>query len=190
MKRRRLAESARPHDRAGNGALVAEQPRIIAMEPIHPPEPSAKFPLALFGKPWEHWLVLGFALGALALTAVLAFAIDPDPRGFGTHERLGLPPCKPMEWWNVPCPGCGVTTSIALVGHGHFWASIVNQPFGFLVAIGLPLFAAWAIVSALRGKNLATAVGKWRIGWWGIALVAVMALSWLYKTAVVRHWLG
>jgi hypothetical protein len=160
------------------------------VEPIRAPEPSEKFMLAPFGKPWEHWLVLGFALGALVVTAVLAFAVEPDPRGFGTHERLGLPPCKPMQWWNIPCPGCGVTTSVALAGHGHFWASIHNQPFGFLTAIGLPLFGLWAIVMALRGRNLAIEIACWRLGWWGTALVVVMALSWAYKLALVRHWIA
>jgi Protein of unknown function (DUF2752) len=159
------------------------------MEPIRAPEPSERFIVSPFGKPWEHWLVLGFAFAAIAVVVVLAIVVEPDPRGFGTHERLGLPPCKPMEWWNVPCPGCGVTTSVALAGHGHFWASIHNQPFGFVTAIGLPLFGLWAIVTALRGKNLASELSRWRVGWWGIALVAVMVLSWGYKLALVRHWI-
>jgi hypothetical protein len=159
------------------------------MEPIRVPEPSESFIVSPFGKPWEHWLVLGFGLASIAVVLVLALVVEPDARGFGTHERLGLPPCKPMEWWNVPCPGCGVTTSVALAGHGRFWASIHNQPFGFVTAVGLPVFGVWAIVMALRGRNLASEISRWRVGWWGIVLVAVMVLSWGYKLALVRHWI-
>jgi hypothetical protein len=33
-------------------------------------------------------------------------------------------------------------------------------------------------------------VSRWRLGWWGIALVVAMALSWIYKLALVREWIG
>lgn len=160
------------------------------MEPIRAPEPSERFIVSPFGKPWEHWLVLGFGLVAIAVVLVLAIVVEPDARGFGTHERLGLPACIPMERWNVPCPGCGVTTSVALAGRGQFWTSIHNQPFGFVTALALPLFGSWAIVTALRGRNLASELSRLRLGWWGIALVAVMVLSWGYKLALVRQWIG
>lgn len=152
--------------------------------------PSRMFLVAPFGKPWEHWIVLGFALASVALFLVLGVVVDPDPRGFGTHERLGLPTCKPMDWWNVPCPGCGVTTSVALAAHGHPWDSIVNQPFGFLVALALPIFALWAFVSAVRGRDLAVELSRWRIGVLGVVLVLVMIASWAYKLALVRDWIG
>jgi hypothetical protein len=121
---------------------------------------------------------------------VLGVFVDPDPRGFGTHERLGLPPCKPMLWWNVPCPGCGVTTSVALAAHGRFWASIRNQPFGFIVAMAVPAFAAWCLWHALRGRDLNNALHSVRVGRWGFVLAGAMMLAWIYKVALVRHWIG
>jgi hypothetical protein len=145
---------------------------------------------APFGKPWEHWIVLGVALGGVAALVVLGVFVDPDPRGFGTHERLGLPACKPMEWWGVPCPGCGVTTSLALVAHGHPWSSIVNQPFGFAFAFVLVAFAAWALVQAFRGRDLSKAVNELRVGRLVMWLALLMAASWIYKLVLVRHWLG
>jgi hypothetical protein len=150
----------------------------------------APFLAAPFGRTWEHWILLGGGLGGLAVLAILGLFVDPDPRGFGTHERLGLPACKPMLWWNVPCPGCGVTTSVALAAHGRFWASIRNQPFGFIVALALPAFAAWCLWHALRGRDLNNAVHDVRIGRWGLVLGGVMIVAWIYKLAVVRHWIG
>ena len=58
----------------------------------------------------EHWMVVGVAVAAVVVIVVLAFFLRADPRGFGTHEQLGLQPCMPMELWGFPCPGCGVTT--------------------------------------------------------------------------------
>lgn len=152
--------------------------------------PARKFLVAPFGKPWEHWIVIGFAVASCAALVALGLFVHPDPRGFGTHEQLGLPSCKPMLWWNVPCPGCGVTTSVALAAHGHPWDAIVNQPFGFVVALALPAFVLWAFVNALRGRDLAAELGRLRLGILGGVLVGTMAASWVYKLVLVRHWLG
>ena len=138
----------------------------------------------------EHWLLLGVALGGIAALLVLGLFVDPDPRGFGTHEKLGLPACKMMEWWHVPCPGCGVTTSVSLAAHGRFWASIVNQPFGFVCALGVPLYAVFCGVIHLRGRDLNDELHRLKLGKLGLAIACVLVLSWIYKIAAVQHWLG
>ena len=60
---------------------------------------------------WSVILLAGFALAA---------RLEPDPRGFGTHQRLGLPPCTFQSMFNIPCPSCGMTTSFANVVRGRF----------------------------------------------------------------------
>ena len=140
------------------------------------------------GKSIEHWLILGAALVGIAALVVLGVWLDPDPRGFGTHEKLGLPPCTPMHLWNVPCPGCGVTTAVSLAAHGHLWPAFTTQPFGLLIAIGIPLFVLWCVVHTLRGRDLNHEVGRMRVGLLWIGVAAVMVASWGYKLAVVRHW--
>jgi len=102
----------------------------------------------------EHWIVLGCALLSAIVIVLLVTVAHPDPRGYGTHEQLGLPPCRAMEWLGVPCPGCGVTTSVALALDGELRASFANQPFGFLVAFALPLFVLWALAGHLLGRDL------------------------------------
>jgi hypothetical protein len=156
------------------------------------PQEGAPVPFfaAPFGRSWEHWILLGAAFAGVAIMLVLGLFVDPDPRGFGTHESLGLPPCKTMLWWNVPCPGCGVTTSVSLAAHGRFWASMRNQPFGFLVALALPAFAVWCTWQTLRGRDLNNAVHRVRFGKWVFLVVGVMLAAWLYKIALTRHWIG
>src|SRR3954447_16098360 len=50
---------------------------------------------------------------AVCLGTVLGVAcwLRPDPRGMGTHQQLGLPPCTFYLYTDVPCPSCGMTTS-------------------------------------------------------------------------------
>jgi hypothetical protein len=96
---------------------------------------------------------LGWGVAAAAaLAAVLgARSIEPDGRGFGTHERLGLPPCAFREAVGAPCPACGLTTAFALAARGRAGEALLAQPFGAL------LFAAAAILAPVGA--LAAALG-------------------------------
>ena len=138
----------------------------------------------------EHWIVVGVAAATLAGLLVLAFAMRPDERGYGTHEQLGLQPCLPMELWHVPCPGCGVTTSVAMAVRGDLLGSLRNQPFGFLMALLFVALAVWAPLAHFLGRDLWRDVQAIRFGLWTKALVIFVALSWVYKLALVRGWFG
>jgi len=134
----------------------------------------------------EHWIVLGCALLSAIVIALLATVAHPDARGFGTHEQLGLPPCRAMDWFGVPCPGCGVTTSVALALEGELSASFTNQPFGLLVAFALPLFVLWAALGHLLGRDLYRDAFSPRarpLLWLGLALVLA---GWWWK--IWRVW--
>ena len=136
-------------------------------------------------RPLEHWLVLLVPLAGLALIALFAFVVEPDARGFGTHEKLGLPSCKMMDWFGVPCPGCGVTTSVALASRGRLLDSIRNQPFGVVVVLGIFVATVWAIRGHVRGRNLYADLMAMPMKPWGIALGTALALAWIYKLALV-----
>jgi hypothetical protein len=121
---------------------------------------------------------------------VLAFAfvrdLEPDPRGFGTHEQLGLPACPTYGRFGVPCPACGVTTSVALVYRGRALQGLRNQPFGFLVAVGLPLFSLWVLIGHLRGRDrYRDLVDRPRASWIAWIATAVLA-AWLWKIRAIR----
>lgn len=126
-------------------------------------------------------MLLAMASAIVIGMIVLGALISPDERGYGTHEKLGLPPCGMMEWTGIPCPGCGVTTSVALAANGRFLDSFINQPFGLLCAIGGVFFALWAIWSHFRGRDIYAAVRQFRLGRWGIWLGVAMGIAWVYK---------
>jgi len=134
--------------------------------------------------------VLGLAGATLLGLLVLGFLFAPDARGYGTHEQLGLQPCFPMATWNVPCPGCGVTTSVSLAMHGRLWRAIVNQPFGFVVWLCFVLFVLWAPVAHFRGRDLWHDLQVVQYGPVLKVLAVLAGLAWVYKLALVRGWIG
>ncbi len=133
----------------------------------------------------EHWVLLAISpVGVLGLV-VLHVLLDPDPRGFGTHEALGFSPCMPMERWGIPCPGCGVTTSTTLFAHGQWVDAFVTQPFGFLLAVIAVVFAIWAPLRHLRGHDMWKDLLTLNANRWGMTLIAIFVVAWLYKWVVI-----
>ncbi len=139
----------------------------------------------LSGRSTEHAFVLAAALLGPLLLVAFGLWLAPDARGYGTHEKLGLPPCVMMKWLHVPCPGCGVTTSVALAAHGRILDSARTQPFGLLVALAIPAVAIWALASHVRGRDLYRDLTSIRLGAWTWWLAGAMALAWAYKIVVV-----
>lgn len=133
----------------------------------------------------EHAFVLAAALAAPLLLVGFGLWLAPDSRGYGTHEKLGLPPCVMMKWFHVPCPGCGVTTSVALAAHGRIFDAARTQPFGLFVALAIPAAALWAVAGHLRGRDLYRDLTSIRFGAWAWWLAGGIAAAWAYKIAVV-----
>lgn len=138
----------------------------------------------------EHRLVLLLALAAPLALLALGRLLEPDPRGWGTHEQLGFRACYPMAHWNVPCPGCGVTTAVALALHGAPLASLRAQPLGLVTLAGAGLVALWALRGHARGRDLFAELPGLPWKRLGAGLGALAACAWLYKLALVRGWLG
>jgi hypothetical protein len=135
--------------------------------------------------PGHYGLLALAALGPLAL-AVIGLLTRPDARGYGTHEQLGLPACRSIDWLGIPCPACGVTTSVALALRGELLQSLVNQPAGLALTLLLPLLFAGALWVHARGGDLRAVVlapGRERL----VAAAAVaLVLAWAWKIWLVR----
>lgn len=126
-------------------------------------------------------------LAALAIAAailaifLIAWRLDPDPRGLGTHGQLGLTPCGFLVAFGRPCLTCGMTTAFAFAADGSFLAAARAQPVGLLIAL-LAAAVFWgALHVALTGSRL----GPWAMR----ALNArtlflaglILAAGWVYK---------
>ena len=135
----------------------------------------------------EHWVILALGLLSPVLLILLGVLLRPDPSGVGTHEQLGLRPCAPMELWDVPCPGCGVTTSVTLTVQGRPLAALANQPLGLLVALLMAVFPIWALAVHLRGRSLGEALARIAVGRSMAILAVFVALTWVYTILLVRY---
>src|SRR5687767_7006253 len=83
--------------------------------------------------PWFARLIaLAVAAGALSVLLTAAW-LEPSSRGVGTHVALGMQPCAFLERTGVPCAGCGMTTSFALLVRGRVLSSFIAQPFGMIL---------------------------------------------------------
>src|SRR5829696_7658273 len=88
-------------------------------------------PLRLSGSMrWSMGLV-GLTMWSLL---VLAFCLRPDPRGMGTHEQLGLPPCLFSVVCGFRCPSCGMTTSWAHLTQGRIEQAVHASASGSVLA--------------------------------------------------------
>ena len=105
---------------------------------------------ARLGRP-TRWAL---ALAALGTAGVLATArgLEPDPRGYGTHVRLGLPPCQFFAVTGYRCPACGMTTAFACVVRGRLGAAWRANPAGSLLGPLCAVLVPWLLVTAILGK--------------------------------------
>lgn len=93
---------------------------------------------------WAIFLISGFAL---------ARSLRPDPRGFGTHQQIGLPECSVRLLFSRPCPGCGMTTSFSHFVRGEFVEAGRANVAGLLLATLCVVMIPWSLFSAVRGTT-------------------------------------
>ncbi len=133
------------------------------------------------GRGAAHWLVLAACAAGWLVLAALALLAHPDERGVGTHEQFGLPPCATVRFFDFPCPGCGVTTSVTHAVQGRPLEALRNQPFGLVVALLFALGLPWALVGHLRGRALPDELGRMGPSRWAWGLGGAMLAAWIYK---------
>ena len=93
------------------------------------------------------------ALTAVGIASVFGVALwlDPDPRGFGTHQQLGLPGCMFRSVTGLHCPHCGMTTSFCWFVRGNLRQSCRANPSGLLLAVASVLLLPWFVAVTLKG---------------------------------------
>jgi hypothetical protein len=131
-----------------------------------------------------HYSLLVFGLlGPVGLWAMRRLT-EPDPDGLGTHQQLGRGPCSVEAYLDVPCPGCGVTTSVAHFADGAPLASLATQPLGTVLGLLALLAPLYVVIRHLMGADLEQ--DRLRAPWrWILAAAAAVVLgSWCYKLAV------
>ena len=122
-------------------------------------------------------IVGGVLFGLLGVAAT----IEPDERGYGTHQRLGLPPCTFQAVTGVRCPSCGMTTSWAHLVRGHLVNSLKSNAGGTLVGVIAMLLAPWAVLSGLRGRWFWRSFDDWTALIVTLAVIVVALVDWTVR---------
>jgi len=156
-------------------------PAVQHDRPLPPPLPCAS------SRRGDRPAALGFALLGCFVFGVAAILSPYDEQGLplthGTHRQLGLPPCALKLLTGLPCPSCGMTTSISLVMHGDLraawqanWAGVVVAVLGLTASTLLLLVAAGvstrlpAVDDLIRWITFAGA-GTAMVRWVAVALL-------------------
>lgn len=120
------------------------------------------------------------ALGVAALIGlVIARSVEPDPRGFGTHEQLGFSPCFFQRWTGYPCPTCGATTAWSHALRGNVGRALMANSGGVISCLAALVGAPWLLLSAV--------LGRWLIFRPSLRLLLTLAGVWLL--VVLCDWL-
>ncbi len=123
-------------------------------------------------------------VGLLA-ALLLASQLRPDPRGWGTHEQLGLPPCSFLAVFGKRCPACGMTTSWAHLTQGRLSDALRANAAGTLLAVLSLVVAPGALIVAARGRQLAWRPGETTIAGLAMVLTGLVLFEWM-----IRLWMS
>jgi hypothetical protein len=135
--------------------------------------------------PGEIPVLVLTSLALVVLFVVMNVLTEPDARGHGTHEQLGMAPCSWPILYDKPCPTCGVTTSVSWLSHGRPFKSFMTQPFGFALGV-FGLWWIFASVQAIRRReSLLFRLSQWPmllvvLGITALVLIGWAWVSWMY----------
>ena len=126
--------------------MMRDTKRPLFPEPIRP---------VLSGCPVGPIARCILALMCLILVSgfLTALSLEPDPRGFGTHQRLGLPPCSFRMFFGIHCPTCGMTTSFAHFVRLDLTGSFKAHRVGPFLAGFCLMMVPWSALSAVTGRT-------------------------------------
>jgi hypothetical protein len=127
-----------------------------------------------------RWVAVSVLLASLAVWSVSLW-LTPDPRGYGTADQLGCPPCGWIAVYGMPCPTCGMTTAFAHAARFHWVRAFGSQPAGALLAAAVYLAGLVSGYALLTGRCWQINWYRLRPGYVGTAVVLIVLAGWAFK---------
>ena len=124
-------------------------------------------------------------LSISVLIIVVGIYLEPDARGYGTHQSIGLPACPVPQLTGCPCPTCGFTTSLAQMTRGHFVAAFRSHVLGALVFLGAVSFLFWIFTASLFRTSPFAAYRLLKSKWFWCVVIFLFYLSWFVNIGAV-----
>ena len=122
--------------------------------------------LSLLGYAWLGWNAVNYSTSAAVPTV-----------------------CLFKEVTHLPCPSCGATRALMVLMKGDVGGSLLINPFGFLLALGLAIVPLWVGVDLMRKNESffrtyfaaeSLIAGK---SWIAALAVVAVALNWAWNIA-------
>ncbi len=135
--------------------------------------------------PWlfDKLIKIAVIMGCIWLVGT-AWKVEPDSRGYGSHEQLGLEACGYLRACGHPCPTCGMTTAFANTVRFRLVPAWRANPAGMLLCLLVMVLPGALIHSMVTGQPLARFfVGRWS-GYWIVLGLLIWGLSWAWKIHV------
>ncbi|MDH3727015.1 MAG: DUF2752 domain-containing protein [Myxococcales bacterium] len=129
-----------------------------------------------------HLLWGCLAAGGIAVLAAATW-IEPDPRGYGTHTQLGLPPCGFLALTGFRCPGCGLTTAFAYGIRGEWWLAGTSNPLGLALFLIVCATIPISVLAIVRGWSFAAVVDRLSLDRWALATAGYGVVLWVVRFA-------
>ncbi len=124
------------------------------------------------------------AVVAAILAVGLSLHLDPDPRGYGTHEGLGLPPCGMKLLTDIPCPSCGMTTSFAHSARLQAGEAFRAHPVGpilFGAVVGAGLISLAALLRIVNPERVQGWYNRFPWDWASVSTILLLLLAWSWR---------
>jgi hypothetical protein len=132
-----------------------------------------------------RWALVAAALGLLAVLGVARW-LRPDPRGYGTHEQLGLDPCPFRGLTGRPCPACGLTTAFAWSVRGEWVRAARANPAGGVLAGACAVLIPWLLACAAAGRPVGSRTLDVPLMAIVVAAVALGLGAWTFRMILGR----
>jgi hypothetical protein len=130
-----------------------------------------------------------FGIGVLLVAAMLQpYGDNGGPLRYGTHRQLGLPPCHVQAVFGIPCPSCGMTTSISLCMHGDVAGAWDVNGAGVIVTAFSIASILWLAGIALVGWAPRSLTPDCTVQW--LAISGAMCVGVRYAAVAVSWFLG
>ena len=152
-------------------AKSSGNPLSAVLRELHPGSPIGwKLRLLLIG--WSLFLIGGFCV---------AVRIQPDPRGFGSHQQLGFSPCVIRNQLSIPCPSCGMTTSFSHFVRGQLRQSAQANTSGLVLALVCLAMIPWSWISVYHRRLWLVSNPEVCLLWLVCGLVSITVMEWTVR---------
>ena len=121
-----------------------------------------------------------------AAVLLVSWLLAPDPRGYGTHEHLHMPPCTFHTVTHIRCPFCGMTTSFSYAMHGELGKAFVAHPAGPLFVLIVALQIPYRLLLLVGKRPLFADKPRASERVWQ-ALLVLAILGWLIRLALTSY---